>query len=82
LWNVSPAAAGQLLATAAGHRKAALCVCWSDDSSKLASGSEDKTVRVWSVPRRLADLEHVVEIETSCRLKGHEEAVVSCCFAP
>ena len=42
---------GTLLGTLAGHKEQVNGVAWSPDG-RLASGSEDRTVRVWSVGER------------------------------
>jgi WD40 repeat protein len=44
IWD---AATGQLLHTLTGHSGLVLSIAWSHNSTKLASGSEDKTVRIW-----------------------------------
>jgi len=35
--------------TVTGHSHRVLCVAWSPDGTKLASGSRDNTVKIWSV---------------------------------
>ncbi len=32
-----------------GHSHSVMSVAWNNDGTKLASGSVDKTVRIWSV---------------------------------
>ena len=50
-----------------GHKKKAHCVAWSCSGAKLASGSVDQTVRLWTVdPTGKA---------TDTELKGHQDAV-------
>jgi WD40 repeat protein len=40
---------GKLLATLRGHTHIVKCVCFSPDSSKLASGSDDATIMIWDM---------------------------------
>jgi WD40 repeat protein len=55
-----------------GHTDAVTSVCFSPDGKRLASGSSDRTVKVW-------DAETSRELFT---LKGHAFAVTSVCFSP
>ena len=82
LWDGQAAANEPLRARAEGHRKAVLCVAWSDDSHRLCTGSEDKTLRVWDIPDAVYRLtEPSVDLPVVCRLRGHTEAVVACAFS-
>ncbi|HZT43601.1 MAG TPA: c-type cytochrome domain-containing protein [Chthonomonadaceae bacterium] len=55
-----------------GHTDTVLSVAWSRDGSRLATGSQDHTARLWEWPsgRALRVLE------------GNSEAVIRVCFAP
>ena len=46
LWDVT---SGECLQTMEGHSSSVLSVSFSPDSSKIASGSDDKTVKLWDV---------------------------------
>ena len=56
----------------AGHSKATRTLAFSDDGSLLASGSDDNTIKLWSV-----DSER--ELLT---LRGHSQAVSALAFSP
>ncbi|KAI7877754.1 WD40 repeat-like protein [Lichtheimia hyalospora FSU 10163] len=51
-----------------GHKEKVHTVAWNSDGRKLASGSVDKTARVWT-PHRGTDIRYSVE------LKGHTDSV-------
>jgi COMPASS component SWD3 len=46
LWD---AASGHILRTFEGHTSGISDVAWSSDSEFVASASDDKTVRIWSL---------------------------------
>src|SRR4051794_16515891 len=55
-----------------GHTEGVLSVAFSPDGKTLASGGEDKTVRLWDVGTR----------KLAATLMGHNEIVSSVAFSP
>ena len=49
VWDVTPDSynEGQCIQIFKGHIATVLCVCWNPDSSLIASGSHDNTIRLW-----------------------------------
>ncbi|NES72898.1 MAG: hypothetical protein F6K24_50735, partial [Okeania sp. SIO2D1] len=47
LWDVTT---GELLETLKGHSSDVFSVIFSRDGKSLASGSNDKTIKIWCVP--------------------------------
>ncbi|CAD8174775.1 unnamed protein product [Paramecium pentaurelia] len=62
----------QMLNILKGHTQAVLSVCFSPDSSTLASCSGDKSIRLWDVKTG----------EQKSKLDGHTSTVYSVCFSP
>ena len=62
---------GEKLATLPGHIRAVLCLSFSPDGTRLASGSEDSTIKLW-------DSQSGAELNT---LMGHTEQVLSLSFS-
>jgi small GTP-binding protein len=54
-----------------GHRGNVLCLAWTPDGRHLASGSDDRTVRVWNIDK-------LCEV---CVLQGHTDAVIALDFS-
>ena len=67
LWDL---AAGTV-AVLEGHDREVTCLAFSADATRLASGSADRTVRVWSVPQRR---------QIQC-WKGHRSGVSSIAYS-
>ena len=63
---------GEALFNLEGHGNNVESVCFSPDGKQLASGSHDRTVRLW-------DVETGACVKT---LEGHLGAVSSVCFSP
>ncbi|KAI9209594.1 WD40-repeat-containing domain protein [Polychytrium aggregatum] len=59
-----------------GHQQKVHSVAWNSIGTKLASGSVDKTVRIWSLDSRLNPSKDSVE------LKGHTGDVDQLCWDP
>ena len=70
--DYGPLILGQYLRTFIGHMGWVNSVCFSPDGHVLASGSEDKTIRLW-----LPDTGQLQKI-----LTGHTHNVTSICLSP
>jgi len=53
LWN---AYTGEITRTLAGHTEGISDIAWSNDKDYIASASDDKTIRVWSIDAVSASL--------------------------
>ncbi len=69
MWD---ATTGSLVSTLEGHSGCVTSVSFSPDGTKIASGSDDKTVRVWD-----ATTGSLVST-----LEGHSDSVTSVSFSP
>ncbi|GCE27525.1 hypothetical protein KDA_30090 [Dictyobacter alpinus] len=69
LWNTSD---GRLLCSLQGHTWSVLCLVFSPDGRMLASGSTDKTLRIWDLERK----------QERYNCVGHLQAIKSIAFAP
>ena len=61
----------KILCPLSGHSHWVLSVAWSPDGTKLASGSRDKTVRIWEAATG----------KQLWQLRGHTDVVRSVCFS-
>jgi len=57
-----------------GHKDCVRTVAWNVTGTRLASGSMDKTIRVWNPEKPLA--------QYSVELKGHTQTVDQLCWDP
>ncbi|MEM5838706.1 hypothetical protein AAHH59_10320, partial [Pediococcus acidilactici] len=63
---------GKVIRTLTGHSGWVLSVTFSPDGQILASGSHDKSIKLWQLETE----------EALCTLTGHEESVESVAFSP
>jgi WD40 repeat protein len=72
IWNVET---GLEVVTLKGHKMSVNSVAYSPDGKFIASGSQDKTVKIWSVKTYLL-------VATLAETKrGHASAVRSVCWS-
>lgn len=57
-----------------GHKDCVRSVAWNITGTRLASGSTDKTIRVWNPDKP--------EVRYSIQLKGHTQTVDQLCWDP
>lgn len=69
---------GQITHTFTGHDGPIRAVAFSADNTRLITGSEDKTVRLWN----LANATVSGPVSGPARLEGHAAAVVAVAFSP
>ncbi|MCB1241507.1 MAG: caspase family protein [Verrucomicrobiales bacterium] len=67
-----------------GHSDVVQALSFSDDGRRLASGSHDKSVRIWDLPAELGQRKSgaLARIETSKELQGHTREVYAVAFLP
>jgi THO complex subunit 3 len=57
-----------------GHKDSVRTVAWNLTGTRLASGSNDKTIRVWNPDKP--------EVRYSTQLKGHSHFIDQVCWDP
>ena len=73
IWDTETGA--QIGSPLTGHKYAVWSVVWNNDGSKLVSGSNDKTIKIWAVSS-------AGTFECQSTLRGHNDPVSSVCFSP
>jgi eukaryotic-like serine/threonine-protein kinase len=64
----------------AGHTRKVMAVDWSPDGNKLVSGSQDNTVRVWSIPP--VDMSTTFSGTSLLIYQGHTDWVLTVAWSP
>ena len=62
--------------TVAGHSKNVNSLAWSPSGSRLASGSDDRTARVWAPDDGSSTMKQ------TAKLDGHSDSVTQLCWSP
>ncbi|KAG0373732.1 Transducin (beta)-like 1 X-linked receptor 1, partial [Mortierella sp. AD032] len=70
--------AGEVEFVLSGHKDSIESICYSPDGGLIATGSKDKTVRIW----RPADFDTDDIIDTLRVLHGHNDTVTGVAFSP
>jgi WD40 repeat protein len=69
--------------TLRGHSKTVTSVAWKNDGTKLASCSDDKSVKIWNVITNKWTLKNIWQTMTGqLTLSGQKDPVRSVCFSP
>lgn len=83
VWQMNEECEFRCVGTGLGHTHAVHTVAWSRlDNTFVASGSQDHTVKIWKIPKKIDNLDSPIKLSVKLTEKAHDKGINSVAISP